>query len=239
MSSPDDKAAAFNPKITTVPPIATVGDLTTAHLGCIISTCGIVGELIDVSPDATGGVRLTVKEDARPFDTVFGADPRMSCEMFEGEPVAVTDVVDMRDFYAKARELDRVSKAIRDNETANEKLRELKAKLSDELLGTFAQVGQSTLPFDSRRAYIHTTIVPEFETKPDGTKYKLADLVDDFKKLGREDQVTKETVNYMTLQGVLREIRNGAFPMPPELAAKVRIGERAEVRVGVGAKPKR
>ena len=240
MSTPDEKAAAFDPDSAPAPPVATVADLSSAHLGKTITLSGITGELIGChSSDVGGPSEITVQESNRPFPTQIPAALDVPCEVLDGDPVDLTDVVDMNDFYAKARELDRVSKAIRANEEANKNLRVLKEKLSDELLGTFAQVGQSSLTFDDRRAYIHPTIVPEFEEKEDGSKYGLKDLVDIFKQLGREDQVTKETVNYQTLQGVLREIRDGVIPMPPEMAKIVRIGERPEVRVGVGRKTKR
>lgn len=237
MSTPDEKASAFDPDIPPPPPVSTVGDLTSAHLGSVIETCGLTGELLEVSVDGNA-VRLIVQESTRPFSTTFSADASDTCAVLDGDQVEVSDIVDMKDFYAKARELDRVSKAIRDNDAATKELKALKVKLSAELLGTFAQVGESTLPFGDRRAYIHTTLVPEFEEKPDGdgTKYTFRDLVPVFQKLGRDDQITEATVGYQTLQGVLREIRNGVIPMPPELAAMVKINEVAEVRTGVGKK---
>ncbi len=145
----------------------------------------------------------------------------------------------MDDFYQLARELDRVSAAIRSNDAENKTLKQRKQELSERMLGTFAQVGQATLAFDDRRAYIHHEIYPEFEERGDGSKFGYADLVPILKSIGREEQVTPETVNYRTMQGILREIRDGVIPMPPELEAMVKIGEKAEVRVGVGRKTKR
>lgn len=241
MSTPDEKAAAFDPDAPPIPPVGNVGDLTEAHVGSTIEALGLVGILTAVRRHGADDsmVQITMQEDGRPLPTMFSQPAHVWCALVEGPEVQLTDVVDMNDFYAKARELDRVSKQIRANDAATEELKKLKSKLSDELLGTFTQVGESSLNFGDRRAYIHTTLVPEFEEKPDGTKYTLRDLVDIFKQLGREDQVTAETVNYQTLQGVLREIREGVIPFPSQLAAMVKIGERPEVRVGVGRKTKR
>lgn len=240
MSSPDDKAATFDPDIPEAPPVEKISDLSTAHVGSMIRTCGVTGELVEVTASMSGDtVKVAFREENRPFDTVVDIPAGAPCEILDGPEVSLTDVVDMKDFYAKARELDRVGKQIRANDESTEKLKELKAKLSDELLGIFAQVGESTLPFGDRRAYVHTELVPEFEVKPDGTKYGLKDLVDVFEALGRDEQVTPKTVNYNTLRGVLREIRDGMIPMPPELNKIVKIGERPEVRVGVGKRTTR
>lgn len=240
MSSPDDRAAAFDPEAEPLPSVEKVGDLTSEYAGSTIRTCGVTGELVKVTPWLSGGtVQIAFREEDRPFDTVVDIPAQTPCEILDGPEVSLTDVVDMTDFYAKARELDRVSKAIRANDEATDELKKLKAKLSDELLGTFTQVGQSTLAFDDRRAYIHTELVPEFEEKGDGSKYGLKDLVEVFETLGREEQVTPKTVNYNTLRGVLREIRDGVIPMPPELAKMVKIGERPEVRTGVGKRTTR
>lgn len=237
MSTPDEKAAAFDPD-EELPPVSAFGDLTQAHVGHRITALSLTGTLTELH-QYDEHTQVTIQEPERPLPTTFGQPHHVTCELAGDDEIQPSDMVDMNDFYAKARELDRVSKAIRANEAANKELKELKEKLSDELLGTFAQVGQSTLAFDDRRAYVHTAIVPEFEEKPDGTKFTLRDLVDIFKQLGREDQVTQETVHFQTLQGVLREIRDGVIPMPPEMAKIVKIGERPEVRVGVGRKSKR
>lgn len=239
MSTPDEKAAAFDPDIPPPPPVSKAIDLGSYHHGLTIELAGVTGELVSTYTDETSTTTsVGIQEESRPFVTTFDVPADTPCTVLAEGAVELTDIVDMKDFYAKARELDRVSKMILANDQATEELKKLKKKLSDELLGTFAQVGESTLPFGERRAYIHTTLVPEFEEKPDGdgTKYTLRDLVPVFQRLGREDQVTPATVNFQTLSGVLREIRDGVIPMPPELAAMVKIGEKAEVRVGVGKK---
>jgi len=239
MLSPDEQAATFDPD---APPVTTVAELTDAHIGKQVKTFGVVGELIAVAhnghlegPEFTS---IVIQEAERPFGTRFDLPSATPCEIVDGV-VALTDIVDMNDFYALARELDRVSKEITSNDAATKALKERKRELSEQLLGTFAQVGQETLGFDDRRAYIHHEIFPDFEERVDGTKYGYADLVPVLKSIGREEQVTKETVGYRTMQGLLREIRDGVIPMPPELAKMVKIGVKAEVRTGVGRKSKR
>jgi hypothetical protein len=240
MITPDEKAAAFDPDAAPPPPVSKVGDLTSAHIGLLVEVAGVAGELIaQHTNDAITETELGVQEPDRPFVTYFVVPSSAQCKIIDEDLVQLTDVVTMDDFYELARELDRVSKAIRSNKAEIEALNERKRQLSDKMLGTFAQVGQSTLAFDDRRAYTYTEVIPDFEEKDDGSKYTYQDLVPVLKSLGREEQVTPETVNYKTLQGILREIRDGDVPMPPELAKMVKIGERVEVRVGVGRKSKR
>lgn len=238
MTTPDAKAAAFDPDAAPPPPISTVGDLTSAHIGLIVEIAGVTGDLVAAYTDATA-TKIAIQEDDRPFITEFEVPRTTACKIIDGDLVQLTDVVGMDDFYALARELDRVSKAIRSNTAENKALTERKRVLSDKMLGTFAQVGQSTLAFDDRRAYTHTEVIPKFKEHEDGTPYTYQDLVPVLKELGREEQVTPETVNYRTLQGILREIRDGVFPMPPQLAAIVEIDEKVEVRVGVGRRSRR
>jgi hypothetical protein len=240
MTTPDEKAAAFDPAAIPPPPVETVADLTTsAHTGLTITVLGITGELTSVySSDVGGPSEITVQEADRPFPTRFTAALTEQCEIV-GDATTVTDVIAMDDYYALARELDRVSTSIRSNDAANKQLKERKQELSEKMLAIMARLGQSTLAFDDRRAYIHRELYPEFETRDDGTKYTYADLVPVFRSLGRAEQITPETVNYRTVQGVLREIRNGVIPMFDELAAMVKIGEKAEVRTGVGRKSTR
>lgn len=235
-TTPDEKAAAFDPEVPPASPVENIGDLLEKHIGAQIEVFGVRGELINYSHELNG-TTVVIREADRPFDTTTGC---LSCEtpcaILADDPVLVTDVIGMDDFYALARELDRVSEEIRSNDSATKALKERKRQLSEKLLGTFAQVGQETLAFDDRRAYIHHELYPEFEEKGDGSKYTLTDLVPVLKALGRAEQVTPETVNYRTMQGILREIRDGAIPMPEELAAMVKIGEKVEVRTGVGRK---
>lgn len=242
MSTPDQMAAEYDPAAAPPPPVTKASDLTSAHIGLIVEIAGVTGEL-------TGGVidnggtnsidEIHIQESDRPFVTRFSVAAGTACKVIDEDLIQLTDVVDMKDFYEYARELDRVSKTIRANKAENKALEERKRQLSEKLLGTFAQVGQQTLAFDDRRAYVHHEVIPDFEERDDGTKYGYRDLVPVLKAMGREEQVTEETVNYMTLCGLLREIRDGVIPMPPELAAMVGIGEKAEVRVGVGRKSKR
>lgn len=241
MSTPDVKAAEFDPDAAPPPPpVSTAGNLTCAHQGLIVEVFGVVGELVEQYTNDTSTITtIGIQEDDRPFVTRFEVSSDTPCKVIDEDLVQLTDVVSMDDFYSLARELDRVSKAIRSGKAEIEALSERKRVLSEKMLGTFAQVGQSTLAFDDRRAYTHTEVYPEFEEKGDGSKFGYADLVPVLKDLGREEQVTKETVNYRTLCGILREIRDGVIPMPPTLAAMVKIGEKVEVRTGVGRKPKR
>lgn len=240
MTTPDEKAAAFDPAAAPPPPVSTVSDLGSDHHDLVVEVAGVTGELIACHTNETStSTELVIQEPDRPFTTTFVVSADTACKVVDEDLVQLTDVVTMDDFYRLARELDEVSRAIRDSKSAITALTERKQKLSEKLLGTFAQVGQETLAFDDRRAYVFHEVVPEFEEKNDGSKFTYQDLVPVLKELGREEQVTKETVNYKTLQGILREIRDGAVPMPPELAVMVKIGERVEVRTGVGRKSRR
>lgn len=242
MTTPDEKAAAFDPGVPPPPPVDKVSDLTQAHIGMIVEIAGVTGELVGGFVD-NGGTdsidEIHIQEVDRPFVTRFEVAADTPCKVLDEDLVQLTDVISMEGFYELARELDRVSKEIRSNKAAISALTARKEQLSEKLLGTFAQVGQETLAFDDRRAYVYHEVIPEFEERGDGSKYKYEDLVPVLKALGREEQVTKETVNYKTLCGILREIRDGVIPMPPELAAMVKIGEKVEVRTGVGRKSRR
>lgn len=240
MSTPDQMAAEYNPAAIPPPPVEKVGDLANAHIGLTVDVAGVIGELMRVhNHEMSPHTKVVIQEPDRPFDTTFDIPSDTACEIVNGDLVQLTDVVSMEDFYELARELDRVSKEIRKNDESTKALKERKRHLSEKMLGTFAQVGQSALAVDDRRAYIHHELYPEFEEKDDGEKYTYRDLVPVLKAMGREEQVTAETVNYRTMQGILREIRDGVIPMPPEMAKMVKIGEKAEVRIGVGRKSTR
>lgn len=240
MTTPDEKAAAFDPGVSPPPPVDKVGDLTSVHVGLIVEIAGVTGELVEQWTKSLGTMtEVSVQEADRPFVTRFEVAADTPCKILDEDLIQLTDVVSMEDFYTLARELDRVSKEIRSNKAAISALTARKEQLSEKLLGTFAQVGQETLAFDDRRAYVHHEIIPEFEEKDDGSRYTYRDLVPVLRALGREEQVTEATVNFRTLQGILREIRDGAVPMPDELAKMVKIGEKVEVRTGVGRKSRR
>lgn len=244
MSSPDEKAATFDPDAPPIPPVGVVGDLTSAHIGLTVEIAGVAGELAALTGHAEQVV-VGILESDRPFVSTFDVPADTPCSVLaDDDVVQVTDVVGLDEFFELARELDRVSRQITANDASTKALKERKRQLSEKMLGTFAQVGETALGFtsgngDARRAYTHREIVPEFEEREDGKPYTYRDLVPVLKGLGREEQVTPETVNYRTLQGFLREVRDGVIPMPPELAKMVKIGEKIEVRVGVGRKSKR
>lgn len=244
MSTPDQMAADYDPAAIPPPPVSIVGDLTGAHIGLTVDTCGVTGELMTWHLNDKGTLaEISVQEADRPFITTFEVHVDRPCEIVDEDLVQLTDVIGMEDFFALARDLDRVSQEIRNSKSAIEALTERKRKLSEKMLGTFAQVGESTLAFTNsdkaRRAYIHHEIVPEFEEKDDGAKYTYRDLVPILRELGREEQITEATVGYRTLQGFLREVKEGVIPMPPKMAAMVKIGERVEVRTGVGRRSSR
>lgn len=246
MSTPDEKAAAFDPAATPPPPVTKVSDLTQGHIGLSVEISGVAGELVSVhNEDLDPAVRsdIGIQESGRPFVTHFEVEHDARCTVVNEDLLQLTDMIGMDEFYNLARELDRVSEEIRKNKAANETLTERKRQLSEKLLGTFAQVGEETLAFSNgekpRRAYVFHEIVPQFEEKEDGQPFTYRDLVPVLQAMGREEQITEATVNYRTLQGLLREMRDGVIPMPPEMAKIVKIGERVEVRTGVGRKSRR
>lgn len=230
MISPDVDAATFDPD---EPPTGTVGGLTEAYAGAVISVDGRVMTLLAATQAAPDTV-LLVREGGEAFDRTRTLPAGHPYRLVSAPPADPERMLDKVQLTAWARELDRVGREIDRMEAELLVLRKRRTELSSLMLEFMAMLDNRPHYFDNRRAYVFPLLVPQFEQREDGRRYTMRDLAPVLRSIGRGDAVKPEEAGFNALLKIFRDHEAAGRPLPEELSGMVGPRVVHEVRIGVG-----
>lgn len=232
MSTPDAAAAALDPA-----PNLEAKKITSDLLGGRVIVNGTTGILNAAAVTKTGDVALSIRQDGRPFDSVETVDPYEWITYLGGQAPSPYDDdanVDVPEHVRAAREMAEISDTIAIHKAELEALNARYGELAKKIMAYYEMAGDRKLPFDGRSANLRENTFPLYRDRPStegGGKYTSKDVVAVFRAIGREGDITPESVNAKTLGSILREYRDNNKPVPPELDAVVELGTNPTITI--------
>lgn len=232
MTSPDAAAAA-----TVDPhPVQANALMHEKHIGASVEARDTAGILKDFAV-TDHGVSLSIQQEGRPYVSAVTVNPDEPVRVVEEAPPSPYDEhanAEVPEHVVYAREMAQISDELKLRKGEVEGLEDRYKTLSDKLMAYYETVGDRKLPFDGRSANLRIDTFAQYKDKPadeGGGRYTNAEVVEVLRKIGREGDIMPESVLPSVLAAILREYRDSETPVPPELDAVVKLGERYRVTI--------